>query len=380
MPRRSSATSAPRASPTRRRACSITSAGSSPRAARGGGDDRAPSPRRAASPTNGPAPSREGVMEGLLLVLPKRPQPLWLRYGVSTVIVGVLFLLRLGLEERAGTYGFFLLLPGVFLAAVLFDRSTGFYATALSVLLVALALAPPLPEAADRHLVALALYTLVAAGIAVSSEALRKALERAVAAERSKAVLLQEMSHRMRNNLTILASLLRLQGRAQADPGVREAFRTAEARVRAVAETHRHLDGSLAGEVNLGEYLAELVDRLGETLRGVRPIAVRLDADPVQLPGEQAAQIGLIVNELITNAFKYAFPDDRGGSVAASFRREGGGYRLVVADDGVGCPQDAREGLGLRITRLLVQQLGGTLQRDAPGAAGCRVTVVIPAR
>lgn len=319
-------------------------------------------------------------MESLLLLLPKRPQPLWLRYGVTTLVVGVLFLLRLGLEERAGTYGFFLLLPGVFLAAVLFDRGTGFYATALSAVLVVSALAPPLAEAADRHLVPLALYTLVAAGIAVISETLRKALERAVAAERSKAVMLQEMSHRMRNNLTILASLLRLQGRAQADPGVREAFRTAEARVRAVAETHRHLDGSLAGEVNLGEYLAELVDRLGETLRGVRPIAVRLDADPVQLAGEEAAQIGLIVNELITNAFKYAFPDDRGGSVAASFRREGGGYRLVVADDGVGCPQDATEGLGLRITRLLVQQLGGTLERDAPGDAGCRVTVVIPAR
>jgi two-component sensor histidine kinase len=95
---------------------------------------------------------------------------------------------------------------------------------------------------------------------------------------------------------------------------------------------------------------------------------------------DRAVAVGLIVNELVTNAFKYAFPDDRGGTVNVSLQRERDGkLQLAVEDNGEGCPDDAKEGLGSRIVRLLAQQLGSTIRRTATNP-GCRVSLVLPER
>jgi two-component sensor histidine kinase len=79
---------------------------------------------------------------------------------------------------------------------------------------------------------------------------------------------------------------------------------------------------------------------------------------------QKATRIGLIVNELVTNALKHAFPDDGAGTVWVKLRRTPTELTLVVEDDGVGCPEEAKDGLGSRLTRLLVQQLGGTMTRE----------------
>jgi two-component sensor histidine kinase len=86
------------------------------------------------------------------------------------------------------------------------------------------------------------------------------------------------------------------------------------------------------------------------------------------------------VNELVTNAFKYAFPDDRGGTVNVMLHgKDASELTLVIEDNGKGCPEDAKEGLGSRIVRLLAQQLGSTIRREA-ASPGCRVSLAIPAR
>src|SRR5262245_36049539 len=118
-------------------------------------------------------------MEHLLELLP-RPQSLAVRYAVTTVIVLVCFLLQVGVEMQSGFFGFFLLLPGIFLASLLFDRGSGFYAALLSTLLSIVVLAPPgafvLPA---QHLLPLVLFVLISLAVATVSEALRKALENA---------------------------------------------------------------------------------------------------------------------------------------------------------------------------------------------------------
>lgn len=96
----------------------------------------------------------------------------------------------------------------------------------------------------------------------------------------------------------------------------------------------------------------------------MRPIAVNVTAKQILLRDEMAVSIGLIVNELVTNAFKYAFPGDRGGTVNVTFHRRNGKLELIVEDNGEGCPQDAKEGLGSRIVRLLAQQLGSKITRE----------------
>jgi hypothetical protein len=125
-------------------------------------------------------------MENLLLLLPSRPQSIFVRYGVTTLIVLVCFALQIGVEFQSGSSRSSFCSPGVFLAAVLFDRGSGFYATILSTALC-IAVLPRsdgwllLPE----YLLPFLLFVLVGLALATVSEAMRKALEKAVAAERS---------------------------------------------------------------------------------------------------------------------------------------------------------------------------------------------------
>lgn len=109
----------------------------------------------------------------------------------------------------------------------------------------------------------------------------------------------------------------------------------------------------------------------------MRPIAVNVSAEQILLRDERAVCIELIVNELVTNAF--TFPGDRNGTVNIGFHWRDGKLELIVEDNGEGCPQDAKEGLGSRIVRLLAQQLGSTIRREAANP-GCRVSLTIPER
>ena len=118
------------------------------------------------------------------------------------------------------------------------------------------------------------------------------------------------------------------------------------------------------------DYLEELGADLGNSLRGSRPIAVRVTADPVEIEMGRAVQIGLIINELVTNALKYAFPDGRDGAVDVVFRAEQDIAEIIVRDNGIGLPTNAAAGLGTRLVTLLARQLGGELLR-APGEPGC---------
>ncbi len=126
--------------------------------------------------------------------------------------------------------------------------------------------------------------------------------------------------------------------------------------------------------MNLRDYLEDLCRNLGDSLRDLRPVAVRVDVEPIMTGTDRAVPLGLIVNELVTNAFKYAFPDGSEGAVDVTLRRVGEGeVELIVKDNGVGCTS-LKEGLGSRLTRLLVQQLGGSISREV-ATPGCIVRV-----
>ena len=321
-------------------------------------------------------------VENLLLLLPNRPQSILVRYGVTTLIVLVCFLLQIAVEFQSEMFTFFLLLPGIFLASVLFDRGSGFYATILSTALCIVVLLPPqswlLPP---QYLLPLLLFVLVGLALATVSEAMRKALEKAVAAEQSKEVIIQELNHRIRNNLAMLASILELQLRSQTEPGAKDAFASAAARVHVIANAHDHLlPRHGQSTIDMREYLTACCRNLGDTLRDVRPIAVNVGVSQIYLRSEKAVAVGLIVNELVTNALKYAFPDERGGVVNVTLHgKTASELELVVEDNGKGCPEDAKEGLGSRIVRLLAQQLGTTIRREGANP-GYRVSLTIPER
>jgi len=203
-------------------------------------------------------------------------------------------------------------------------------------------------------------------------KAAEKALCEALAA---KDVLLREVHHRVKNNLQTISSLLNMQAELLPDPATRHALRDAQRRVHSMALIHEQVYGDKdMDEVDFGEYAKRLARDLLDSF-GVQAGRVRLRfaLDPVSLAMDQMIPCGLILNELITNSLKYAFPGERAGEIQVALRcDEGRTVIMAVADNGVGLPpgMDARrpESLGMQIVEILTRQLGGRLvQQSAKG-------------
>lgn len=212
--------------------------------------------------------------------------------------------------------------------------------------------------------------------IVILAEIFRRAVRRAVA-EREEALerrdlYLQEFDHRVKNNFAMVASLLDMQRRQvlDADPRSADILSQAAARVDSIARAHRSLyrgDG-LPTLFDMQDYLTELRDTLEASLTFSQGVRMRCDAERVWLPRDRAIAIGLLVNELATNAVKHAFPADREGLIAIAFHKQSDGNMcLVVADDGVGIPRGpARDAsLGQRLIDAFAAQAGGKLRRES---------------
>jgi two-component sensor histidine kinase len=222
---------------------------------------------------------------------------------------------------------------------------------------------------------------------ALEKERLRRAKERAeqeVRAARDRAeLLLREMNHRIANSLALVAALAHMQAASVDDPAVRGALTEMQARVMAIAGVHRRLYTSDDVRfVEIDAYLASLVEELGMAMRAAgRQHPIRLDAEPIQIPTDKAVSLGVIVTELVTNAYKYAYPQGLLGDIRVKLRQEETAHvMLVVEDDGVGL--DAADtprgtGLGTRIVRAMAKNLGAAVEFD-PKHSGTRVRVAFP--
>ena len=178
-------------------------------------------------------------------------------------------------------------------------------------------------------------------------------------------LLTQEVSHRVKNSLAIVASLLALQARDAKDDDTSRILLDAYSRVQTVADVHDHLWRESDAEVtDISAFLAELCRKLAEHTPGHE---VTFSGQPALLPTDQAVPIGLLVNELVTNAVKYAYPNDQGGPVLISLSLVPGDHlQLDVLDRGVGLPGDfdltgESSSLGMRLVANTVRQLGATL-------------------
>jgi two-component sensor histidine kinase len=208
--------------------------------------------------------------------------------------------------------------------------------------------------------------------------------ERIMLALKEKELLLGEIHHRVKNNLQIVNSLLELQFARLNDPALQSMLRESQNRVRTMALIHQTLyqSGNFA-EVDFGRFLDSLVPTLISSY-GIDPDRVRLEVDAagVLLPINAAIPCGVLVNELISNALKHAFPDGLRGTIQVSLARvEAGHVRLAVADDGIGIAEDldigATRTLGLQLVTLLAEQLGAemTVQRRQPTSFELRFPV-----
>jgi two-component sensor histidine kinase len=313
-------------------------------------------------------------MERLLYFLPEKQQTVATRYGVSALLMACSLVVFAAMEAQSGFIGLYILLPAIFLAGLMFDRGSGLFATLLAIAGVVWVLRLQFSSALALPLF---FFALIAVAFAAFAELLRKEMEKVVASERSKTLLLQEVAHRTKNNLAMLAAMVRLQSRTLGQEAS-DALETTSQRIQTMAEVYDHL--MLRDQtkiVDLKEYIGDIARRL-MALSGDKPVAVGCELEEAYAHSEVAVPIAIIINELVTNSIKYGFPDERPGRILIKLHTTDE-LVISVSDNGVGMPghEQARKGFGSKVVALLVQQLNGQLGYE-DAQPGCRVVLRMP--
>lgn len=214
------------------------------------------------------------------------------------------------------------------------------------------------------------------------TERVRLEREHAIAHERI-GMLMQELTHRVKNNLQLIASMVMIEARIHKSGEGKAALERVSHRIDALGQLYSKLSKSdMVEAVDAATYLDGLCRDLVASVQkeGETSVVLKTDIESELIPTDQAIPMGLIVNELVTNALKYAFPSQTKGTVMVTLKRVPGALRLTVADDGKGIDiARADSGLGGRLVEGFVQQLGGQIERES-GSQGTTVNLVLPSR
>jgi two-component sensor histidine kinase len=324
--------------------------------------------------------------------------PAWWHHAGAVLLVLVAYGLRVALD---GIYHhpFLTFIAALLIASLFLDHRAGLLATLLGAALAPRFFVEPgsaVGLGGTDAVVALGAFVGFGLFTAAMTEVLRTTVDRlreanhrlelaerrARASDERKGALLAEANHRFKNSLHGVAGMLRAEAARSSDARVQAALNDAAGRLGVLARLHErlHLTGEPGASIRMPSYL----DALGADLRTVlvsdRPIRVSVTAEEVELAVEQAVPVGLVVNEAVTNALKYAFPDGRSGTVSVNLRRcEEGGLRLEVMDNGMGMGEGGGPragGTGMRLVGALARQLGGEAAWHGP--PGTAVVVRIP--
>jgi two-component sensor histidine kinase/putative methionine-R-sulfoxide reductase with GAF domain len=209
-------------------------------------------------------------------------------------------------------------------------------------------------------------------GIAIENMRLREEARRADAL----ATLLQEMHHRIKNNLQTVADLLSLEMSASPSPAARKSLRDSISRIKSIAAVHELLSVEQLRLTNITELAQQVCDiSLRHFVRPDQRVSVQIDGPDIYLPSKQATALALVMNELIANALEHAFQYGRPGQLNINLAQEGNQVTVSVADNGRGLPPDfdstRQSKLGLQIVQTLVEKdLAGTLRLENRSAGG----------
>ncbi len=211
----------------------------------------------------------------------------------------------------------------------------------------------------------------------------KAAAEREVRAERDRAeALLREVNHRVANSLSLVSSFVSLQAKLVSEPAAKDALAETQARILAISLIHKSLyTSSDVSLVEIDEYLGGLLGHLETSMQPhAHGVLLRRSLERLQVPTDKAVSLGVIVTELVTNAFKYAYPEGAGGEIRVEVRRTGADEaQLTVSDDGIGWTGGDEEiqgtGLGSRIIRAMAASFGRTDVDYAADGAGTSASI-----
>jgi PAS domain S-box-containing protein len=203
--------------------------------------------------------------------------------------------------------------------------------------------------------------------------------EKLTASLHEKEVMLKEIHHRVKNNLQVVSSILNIQAGYTQDKQIISVFSESQNRIRSMAFVHEMLYGSEdLAQIGLNDYIQKMADYLNKFYDASKKISIAMDLEEVTLGVDKAIPFGLILNELLTNCIKHAFPDAKGGKIRIDLRLEKGDVVFILCDNGVGLPLDldikAVKSLGLTLVCSLVKQLKGTIDIHSDGGAQFKIT------
>jgi two-component system, sensor histidine kinase PdtaS len=316
-----------------------------------------------------------------------RAWPLWLRLGLAAIILGAAYAFQIPLEREVPGEPFLLFFIIVIISALAFGEYVGFLACGASAALSA-HFFEPLGSIAVHHatdLIKIELYAVICALSILGVGRLRSAIVLLYVAmsnnEKKSAILLEEMAHRTSNNFAVVAALLRSKASTVAEPDAKTILEDAVEQIVTMARLHRSLRVTNDDiTVDSRNFISALAGDLKDAMGKNRPVCITSRAASCALPVAQAIPLGLIVNELVTNAVKHAFPDGRSGTIRVNLdKREPNELVLTVEDDGIGLQgQHLSVGSGQTIIGHLIDQLGGRVERKSSNR-GASFNMTFPA-
>jgi two-component sensor histidine kinase len=312
---------------------------------------------------------------------------LWVRLGISGGVLAAAYLFQIPLEREVPGDPFLIFLLSVICTAVAFGARVGFVSVGVSTVLSTLFFDPigslALYHASD--LVRIELYAILAAGCVILSASLAKALIAAdeksdvlSRADENKSILLRELTHGVANNFAAVAALINTKALTVIDSKARSILDEAIEQIEVMACVHRLLRTRNEGvSLDSNAFFHELCEKLEASVGRGRPISIECNVDSHPLCMSQAVSLGLIVNELVTNSIKHAFPDGSAGRIRIGLIVRGDQLHLTVQDNGTGFDGRFKRGDGQNLVKGLSQQLGGNLRVETSGG-GSAFLLTIP--
>jgi two-component sensor histidine kinase len=306
---------------------------------------------------------------------------LFQRYGLATGLLGLVAGIHWLLAPYLNSDPLLPIFLPIVISALFLRHGTGLYVAVAGSFTAILLFIEPWGLAIDSEQETVAVFILLAFALLLSPllEAMGRLVDDFENTVQRQELLLRELRHRNKNNLQILIAMIMMQANQTRESTARAAVLAVGERISMLGQLQQRLDQpDENGAVNAAAFLGEVGTTLALTLGALRSVTIQVEAEKLSLPATVALPLGLIVNELVTNSVKYAFPKDRPGRVKICLRRvDGDTVELRVSDDGVGRSPTSSKGTGLTLISALVQQLGGTLHEE-DAEPGFRMIIHLP--
>lgn len=309
-----------------------------------------------------------------------RKTPTWVSYLLVTFVIIATELLRIkllgGMPLSLPTNQYLPFYVIVLLSSLCLDRFTGIYATLLAAV-VSSAVKGPIPGSIELKIDVWPTFGFISTGlvIAITVESLSHLFDRfKVVGERNE-VLIRDLNHRVKNHLAAIASLVNMS-RSDESASKDEVLSSVSSRLMVLARLYDRLkldSDNAAVQVQASEFIPAICHELSH-LVGNRLIDINSEVDSALITTAKAVPVGLVVNELVTNSLKHAFPNGQ-GQINVSLHQVGDGYELKVCDNGIG-GQRGSSNTGSKLVQILVKQLNGKL--DISYEAGRCTTISLP--